>query len=179
MKKQEDYMKVAAILSAVLAAFAPLSAAAAELIDAVASIDMKPGDDVLAVRDAIRAARKAGKIAAGERVVVTFAPGTYLFKKTLLLEKEDSGTESAPVVWRAEKRGSVRIFGGKAIPRSEFVPVTGAARERLPPEARDSVRVADVSKYLVKDHPQWPDHPVGVMPGPWLYHNGESQTLAR
>ena len=162
-----------------LVAFVSLSAAAAELIDAVASIDVKPGDDALAVRDAIRAARKAGKIAAGERVVVTFAPGTYLFQKTLLLEKEDSGTESAPVVWRAEKRGSVRIFGGKAIPRSEFVPVTGAARERLPPEARDSVRVAEVSKYLVKNHPQWPDHPVGVMPGPWLYHNGESQTLAR
>jgi len=158
--------------AAVLAALVALSATAADFA-------VKPGDDVLAVRDAIRAARKSGSIASGEQVVVTFAPGTYTFAKTLLLEKVDSGTESAPVVWRAEKRGSVRIFGGRAIPRSAFVPVAGADRERLSLSARDAVRVADVSKFLVKDHPQWPDHPVGVMQGPWLYHNGESQTLAR
>lgn len=158
--------------TAVFAALVSSSAGAAEFA-------VNPGDDVVAVRDAIRAARKSGKIAAGEKVVVTFAPGTYLFKNTLLIEKEDSGTEAAPVVWRAERRGSARIFGGSAIPRSAFAPVAGAARERLLPGARDAVRVADVSRHLVKDHPQWADHPIDVVPGPWLYFNGESQTLAR
>jgi len=89
-----------------------------------------PQDDLLKVRDEIRAARAAGTIKAGEPVTVTLAPGTYVLKDPLVFAAADAGTETAPVTWRAERSGTVRFLGGKAVPRAAFAPVTGAAAPR-------------------------------------------------
>ena len=152
----------------------------AALTGSAADYAMKPGDDARTIRDRIRADRASGKIAADEKVTVTLAPGVYHFDRTLELDEKDSGTEAGPVVWRAEKRGTVRVFGGRAIPRSAFAPVADAAtRERLDAAVRDKVLVCDATPYLVKAAETWPNLVSGIAPGPWLYHNGDSMPLAR
>lgn len=155
-------------------ALVALSAAAEQCVRVTAA------DDLEKTRDAIRADRRAGRIAADEAVTVLLAPGTYLLPRTLELTTDDSGHENAPVTWRAERRGTVRFLGGRVIPRAAFRPVTdGAARVRLTEEARDRVLVADAAPYLVKDPVAWKDVIGDMLPGPWLYAGGEPQTLAR
>ena len=157
-----------------------LAALAAPLAAAGFEMRVGPGDDLVRARDEIRAARSAGRIPYSEPVTVTLAPGTYLSKRTVLLEDRDSGRETAPVTWRAERRGTVRILGGSAIPRTAFRPVADVGtRDRLDASVRDAVRVADVSDAVVGELKPWTDHPDGSIPGPWLYHAGKAQTLAR
>jgi len=106
-----------------------------------AEFTLKPGEDAGRVRDEIRAARKAGKIGPDEPVTVTLSPGDHVFRQTLTLEAADSGAEGAPVTWRAEKPGTVRLMGGAPIPRDAFRPVAGDARQRLDPAVADKVLV--------------------------------------
>ena len=54
-------------------------------------------------------------IKSSEQVTVTLAPGEYRMTGTLAFGKEDSGAADAPVVWRAEKPGTVSIVGGITI----------------------------------------------------------------
>ena len=145
-----------------------------------ASYSVTPGESLAVVRDRIRADRKAGKIAVDEKVSVIFVPGEHVCLSTLELDARDSGSEDARVEWRVEKPGSVRMLGGMRIPRTAFRPVTDEKTlARLPLAAHGKVFICEAAKYLVKDHPVWPDHPKGVMPGPWLYCNGMPQTVAR
>ena len=141
-------------------------------------IRVKDGPSVLAARDAIREARASGKVAKDEPVTVTFAPGVYTFGQTVELEARDGGSEAGPVTWRAERRGTVRIFGGRAIPRKAFSTVDKATAERLDPAVRDKVLVCDAAPYLVKEPTEWPLVSSG-QPGPWLYFNGASMPVAR
>lgn len=143
---------------------------------AVSGLEMrlKPGESPQSARDSIRAMRKSGRIAADEVATVTFAPGVYTVDRPLELGASDSFT-----VWRSEKRGTVRFLGGKLIAMSKLLPVRDAQTlARLDPAVRDAVRVVDVAQYLVKDLTQWPDK-MDQLPGPWLYFNGEPQTIAR
>lgn len=140
---------------------------------------VSPGDDVLAVRDEIRAARVDGRVAKDESVTIVFGPGDYVIPKTVELDGRDSGGDRAPVVWRAQKPGTVRLLGGRLIPRTAFRPTDDRTGARLDPAVRGKVLVADAAPYLVCEPQVWPDHPKGVMPGVWLYHNGRSQTVAR
>ena len=117
--------------------------ALAAFAGAAADYAMKPGDDALALRDRIRADRKAGKIAADESVTVTLQPGDYRFAKTLVFEEKDSGTEKGPVTWRAAKPGTVRILGGSVIPRETFHPLSDVMRGRVDPSVADKVLEAD------------------------------------
>ena len=142
-------------------------------------IRVKDGPSVLAARDAIREARASGKIAKDEPVTVTFAPGVYTLGETLQLDEQDSGSEAGPVTWRAERRGTVRIFGGRAIPRKAFGRIADkATAERLDPAVRDKVLVCDAAPYLAKEPGEWPEIAAGA-PGPWLYFNGASMPVAR
>ena len=59
-------------------------------------------------RDAIRLARKTGKLGDGP-VVVNIRGGAHRITETLTLTKEDSGTEKAPVIWQAAEVGGPRI----------------------------------------------------------------------
>lgn len=140
---------------------------------------VNPGDDVQSVLDKIRVQRKVGRLTPNDAVSVVFAPGDYTLTRTVELDACDSGGEKSPFIWRAERPGTVRFLGGRVIPRDAFKQVSGAGCERLDPSVRGKVLEADVTSYLAVDPQQWPDHPTGVMPGVWLYHNGKSQTVAR
>ena len=152
-----------------------------------ARFDVRTADEALTVRDRVRAARQSGQVAAGERVEIVFHPGAYVFERTVELDASDSGSAAAPVVWRAERSGAVRLLGGRPIPRTAFAPVAEASvRARLDPSVRDRVLVCDASPYLVKEPPRWRDYMSGfgkggavTLPGPWLYRNGEPLELAR
>ena len=144
------------------------------------AVEAKSGEDLVQVRDKVRAARASGMIKSGEQVTVTLAPGEYRMTGTLAFGKEDSGAEGAPAVWRAEKPGTVSIVGGITIEASAFAPVAGGARSAsFAPEVREKIRVADVSKLLPGALGPWPEAYRGMHPGPWLYQDGEPLEVAR
>lgn len=86
-----------------------------------------------------------------ETIEVVLSPGTYVLADPLRFGPEDSGTAAHPVVWRAEQPGTVRLLAGRMV--TGFAPVTDAAiRNRLPAEARDQVRVADLRSQGITDY---------------------------
>jgi len=132
-------------------------------------------------RDAIRALKQANRYPA-RGVLVELRAGTYSLNKTFKLEKEDSGTERGPVVYRAYRREPVRLVGGKRV--TGFVPVTDPAiLRRLPPEAHEHVLQTDLQAQGITDlgtlkpyGTRWPRD--GAAP-PELFFNGQRMTLAR
>jgi len=74
-------------------------------------------------RDAIRMLKKNTPLPAGG-VTVTIGAGTYFLGATFLLDKQDSGTADAPIVYRAAAGAQVRILGGR--------PITGFVSHRGP-----------------------------------------------
>ena len=71
-------------------------------------------------------------------IVVYLRGGRYFLQEGLLFGKDDSGTETAPVVYRGYPGEQVRIIGGKQI--TNFTPLTDEAiLKRLPEEARGKV----------------------------------------
>ncbi len=65
-------------------------------------------------RDAIRELKKAGSLPE-DGITVNIRGGIYPFSKTFKLTVEDSGTESAPIIWRSYPGEEVRFIGGTVI----------------------------------------------------------------
>ena len=87
----------------------------------------------------------------GEAVTVEFAPGVYTFSEPVTFTTEDSGTSDLPIVYRAARGREVRFTGGREV--SGWRPVSDeAVRKRLPQEARDHVRVADLGAQGITDY---------------------------
>jgi hypothetical protein len=102
-----------------------------------------PFATIVRARDEIRQRRQAGKLPA-EGAIVEFMPGTYYLPETLVLDSQDAGTKSGPIVYRARKKGTVHWVGG--VPVTAFTPVTDPAiRARLDEKAKDHVLVADLA----------------------------------
>lgn len=140
------------------------------------------GDRALATmegaRDALAAMRKTGKLPPGP-VVVELLEGTYQLTRPFTLTEEDSGTEGAPIVYRAARGAKVVLVGGKLV--KGFAPVTDPdVMERLDPAARGNVvqtslpdqGVADFGKITA---PTWTEG----QPGLELFFRGKRMTLAR
>jgi len=99
-------------------------------------------------RDEIRRCRAANVLPAG--AVVELQPGVHALGKPFELGAEDSGTESAPVVYRSREPGAARLIGGVTV--TGLGPVTDPAlRNRLPEGARDHVLQADLSGLGITD----------------------------
>ncbi|SDS46246.1 Right handed beta helix region [Opitutus sp. GAS368] len=89
-------------------------------------------DSFTTARELVRQWRKAGGIGPVEVYVHT---GTYYLTETVVLGPEDSGTADAPVVYRAEKPGTVRLIGGtKLTPTQAHWDRGDLLTFRLPPE---------------------------------------------
>ena len=196
MKNRTDYPQQAckkmfvvfAALTGVLANFCLADPVAARHSKAVVApetdgqeIVLGPGDGNAAFNAAferIRAGRTKGTFAAEKSVTVILKPGDYRLKSAVELP-DDLGGEGAPVVFRAEKPGTVRISGGVRLEAGRFAPVTDAAvRARLRPEARDRVLVADISAEVSRPLAPWPDA-ANRPPAPWLYMDGKPCEIAR
>ncbi len=126
-------------------------------------------------RDAVRElARNHGVPPGG--VTVWVRPGRYCLGESLALTPADSGTEHAPVVYRADRGGEVRISGAASIPPDAFRPVTDArVLDRLDPSVRGRVLHADLKALGIEDY----GDPVELGRRAELFVNDRVMTLAR
>ncbi len=93
-------------------------------------------------RDEIRARRQAGSIPVGG-VEVLVHPGEYQVRQTFVLAERDSGTESAPILFRAVDRGSACFRGGARLTGWRKLSDTDGYPQ-LPAEARAQVWILDL-----------------------------------
>ena len=99
-----------------------------------------------AARDAIRSLKQGG-------VTVWIRAGLYPLSQTFSLGVQDSGTASAPIVYRAFPEEQVRLLGGYQV--THFTPVTDSAvLARLDEAARPHVVEADLRELGITDFGQ-------------------------
>lgn len=100
-------------------------------------------------RDAIRHLKETDSLPA-ERTVVTLLAGSYERKAAFVLEKQDSGTADAPIVYQAEAGKTVRLTGGHVL--RDFRPVEDAdILARLVPAARSHILQTDLRAQGIED----------------------------
>ena len=76
--------------------------------------------------------------------------GDYPIRKALEFTEADSGSETAPIVYRAEQGARVRLLGGTVL--KKFSPVKDrAVLDRLDPEARRHVLECDLRALGISD----------------------------
>ena len=137
-----------------------------------------PFSTLVQARDGIRAARKAGKLKAGQAATVWIAPGNYRLDRTLELGAEDSGSAEAPTAYRAQTPGTVKITGGTVLAPELFKPVADKnVLARLDPAVAGKVLVCEIPA-------QCPAEPFrdafdGPPAAPWLYVDSSPMPLAR
>lgn len=162
----------------------PVTAFAREFFVATTGNDESDGSlqhpfaSLARARDAVRSAKQNGVAGA---VAVTVLPGEYSVDGTLELGAEDSGTEDAPVVYRAETAGKAVFYGGRRL--SGFEPVTDPAiLARIPEEARTGVRQCNLNTLGIDDYGALAVRGFGQAPSPptlELFVNRVPMTLAR
>ncbi len=109
-----------------------------------------PYPTLQAARDAIRKLRDAQDTPAG--ITVRVGSGEYRLTESLMFGSEDSGTERAPIVYRAEEGATVRLMGGARLDPVAFMPVTDSAvRARLSEQAREHVVQIDLRAQGITD----------------------------
>ncbi len=130
-------------------------------------------------RDAIRQLKQAGPLP--QPVTVHVRGGTYYLAQPVTFTREDSGTAKAPIAYAAERGSSVRLTGGREI--TGWRPVTDpVVRQRLPAEARDHVRVADLRAQGITDFGKLSVRGFGAGSPPAeaeLFYDDDPMTLAR
>ncbi len=109
----------------------------------------KPFATLERARDAVRILKQAGQVPPGG-VTVLIGGGTYYISRTLALTADDSGSESAPIVYRACEGEDVFISGGSEV--RGFRPITDPEiLDRLDEAARKSVLMADLKAQGITD----------------------------
>ena len=154
------------------------------LFVAVDGSDAHPGTKEKPFATLERARDEVRKVkAAGLPVVVTLRGGDYLRSATLELTKEDSGTATAPVTWRAEKGERVRLLGGRIL--TGFQPVTDpAVLARIDEGARKQALQLDLRSLGITSYGELTsrgrafDRPVAVAHSE-LFFDDRPMTLAR
>jgi len=91
--------------------------------DAADGSKKSPLATLAAARQKIRDLKTTGALPVGG-VTVVVRGGTYFLAATFHLDKADSGTTEAPIVYRAAKGEKVQFIGGRAI--AGFVPYQGS-----------------------------------------------------
>ncbi len=110
----------------------------------------RPFATLTRARDAVREAKADGLPEGG--ITVWLHGGRYELAERLELGPEDSGSENAPILWRAQPGKPVVLSGGRRIPTRAFGPVTDASvLGRLPEEARGHVVQADLRALGVEE----------------------------
>ncbi|MBT3380160.1 MAG: hypothetical protein HN742_35640 [Lentisphaerae bacterium] len=117
----------------------------------------------------------------GTSVTVELAAGTYAFSEPVVFSAEDSGTATAPIVYRAAVGTEVRLSGGR--PVIGWQPVTDPQIvRRLAPEARGFVQVADLKAQGITSYGKLTVHGFAMGSKPAeaeLFFNDTPMTLAR
>ncbi len=116
-------------------------------------------------------------------ITVWVGKGQYDLKGPLVLNENDSGNQSAPLVWKAVEPGQVSITGGRNIPAERFIAITDKKIfARLTVSARAKVLQVNLKDLGINDfgqHRQY-GHAIAVNPAPMeLFFNHEAMRLAR
>ena len=139
--------------------------------DAHAGTLDKPLQTMEGARKAVREARMANP---GKKVTVLFKDGIYPVNQQVRLTAEDSGSEKAPVIYKAMK-GETPIFtGGKALTQWTK-PKDAPELERLSSSVRDKIYVTDLIAAGITDF----GDPTNAGKRPELICNAQLQMLAR
>lgn len=132
--RRQDAVVAAALI------FAVGCAGAAEVVS------VKPGDDLAAVRDRVRAWRGQNAARKTQRVTIELQAGRYERSQPLELGPDDSF-----VTWRAANGAEVRVSGGQLV-STPPCPVTDAAiLAQLPENAREHVVQYDLDQLGIAD----------------------------
>ena len=138
----------------------------------------RPFATLTRARDAVRAIKAAGVDGA---IAVTLMPGEYVLTETFELTAEDSGTREAPILYRAEKKGTAILYGGMRL--SDFAPVTDRETlDRLPAAAQGRVVRCDLRAQGITDYGELAVRGFAQPPAPptlELYVDRRPMTLAR
>lgn len=144
------------------------SAAAIDFHVAAGGDDGNPGTEARPfaslerAREAVRALGGAGALPA-VGVTVWIKPGTYARPQTWEFTSADSGTENAPVCYRASAGGEVRLQAWRLVKPADFAPVTKAEIvARLDAAARGKVVQLDFAALGFKN----------IGPFPKVFNNG-------
>lgn len=113
----------------------------------------QPFASLEAARDYLRANKPAGAAA-----TVYVRGGVYQLSKTFSLGQQDSGTEDAPVIYRAYGDEKVTLSGGLMIDYNKFSPISDAAMKAKlkSTEAQGKVVVADLDEIGLGDFAKIP-----------------------
>jgi hypothetical protein len=107
---------------------------------------------LLEARSALAALKARGPLPTGG-VILEITGGVYALKSSLALTAADSGTATAPIVWRPAPGATVILSGGHAL--TAWQPVTDkAVAARLPLASRTPVRWADLRAAGITDFGQ-------------------------
>ena len=130
---------------------------AAELYVAPDGNDTNPGTRAAplktleAARDAIRKLKSEQPQLAGG-ATVWLRGGVYRITKTFELDERDSGTQDAPIVYRACENERVCLSGGRELDPAAFRPVADpAVLQRLPEVSRGEVFQVDLKAQGISD----------------------------
>lgn len=148
--------------------------------DASPGTKEKPFATVERARDAIRALRAAEQLPA-QGITVWIRGGLYHFAASLTLTAQDSGTPTAPIVYRGYPGETVRLVGGKEV--TGFKPLDDAVSlKRLDQASRDKILRADLKAQGIADFGAMtvrgfgqPIRPAGLE----LFFQGKPMQLAR
>ncbi len=116
-----------------------------------------------------------------EPIHVAFAAGTYALSEPVQFTGNDSGSEQAPISYRAWPAAKIRFTGG--VPVRDWKPVTDqAVLDRLPEASRSQVRVADLKAQGISNFGKLAVHGFSAGSPPAeaeLFYNDQPMTLAR
>ena len=176
--------KLTIILTATVLTLACHSAPAATFFVATDGNDANPGTEakpfatLQRARDAVRKRKQAGPTP--ESITVFVRGGTYRVTDSLTLDARDSGTETAPVVWRATAGEEVRLCGGPILPPDAFRPVTDEnVLRRLDAAAPGKVLQTDLRALGIDELGDYPDRFRGAPAVPELFFNDQRLAIAR
>lgn len=128
-------------------------------------------------RDAVRESRKKNP---AEASTVWLSGGDYFLKSPLELGSEDSGTASAPAIWRAVEGATPRLVPSRKLAATDFKPVTDpATTARVAEEAQGKMVALDLRFLGVKHSKAYPDVFGGNGDLLDLFIDGNRQSLSR
>ncbi len=131
-------------------------------------------------RDQIRSLKRTGKLPQ-HGITVWLRGGVYRRTQTFKLEAEDSGTQAAPIAYRAYPQEKVTLIGGRRV--SGFTPVRdGAILKRIEKPCQDKILQLDLKALGITDYGKLIAHSYGspIRPAPLeLFFQDRPMTIAR
>jgi len=132
-------------------------------------------------QEAIRSVKKESKLPDGG-ITVYIREGDYPISKTFMLKNDDSGTEQAPIIWRAYPNENVRFMAGKVV--ADFQPIEDITiLNRIDESCRNKILQCDFSVQGIADFGQLKRKGFGTRPKQplalELFFDHKAMTLAR